>query len=224
MSQINKLVRAANWRYAIAELALIVAGVSIALFATSWYDNRQERIEEREILAQLKQALTADLELVTSNFDDLNQSQVEIDQLISAIEARSPFTNKIEQQLRAVVRWRGLTLRTAPYEALKNRGLELVSDTGLRTRIVELYEYEYPRIFGPNENDRAFSNDAVAPYLRRNFLQDDEMGWTPHDWESVLDDPYFLNLMRGKKLRLQNFLLPRYADATVTIEGIIDVL
>jgi hypothetical protein len=196
----------------------------LALGATSWYEARQEQSEAREILVLLKEALESDLQFFKANYGDLEQSAADVSELILKVESQEPFSDAIRQQLRSAIRWRGVSLRTAPYDALKNRGLDLISDTGLRTQIVEFYEYEYQRVYLPTENDRKYSNDSVAPYFRQNFLQDDDMGWTPHKWEAILDDPYFLNLLRGKKFRFQNFLLPAYSEAIAAMEEMLEEL
>lgn len=45
--------RNANWRHALAEFLLIVAGVLAALGADAWWENRQEHERERTYLAQI---------------------------------------------------------------------------------------------------------------------------------------------------------------------------
>lgn len=53
MSRLRRMLTAPNWKYALGELSLIVAGVLIALAVDAWWDNRQEREREREYLGQL---------------------------------------------------------------------------------------------------------------------------------------------------------------------------
>ena len=57
----SRLVSAPNWRYAVAEVGLIVVAVTIALAATSWYEGRQDRRDEIMVLQQLRQTLSEDL-------------------------------------------------------------------------------------------------------------------------------------------------------------------
>ena len=63
--RVSRLVSASNWRYAIGEVVLIVVGVSIALAASSWYENRQLRGDEFAALAQLQATLREDLDRIT---------------------------------------------------------------------------------------------------------------------------------------------------------------
>lgn len=55
------LLRSANWKYVVGELLLIVVGVTLALMASSWYENRGERQDESQSLQQISLALEADL-------------------------------------------------------------------------------------------------------------------------------------------------------------------
>jgi hypothetical protein len=45
--RITKALNAATWRYAVGEVLLIIVGVSIALAATSWYENRDNNKQKR---------------------------------------------------------------------------------------------------------------------------------------------------------------------------------
>ena len=48
--QITKIFAVANWKDALGEVVLIVIGVTIALAANSWYEDRQERRDEVLVL------------------------------------------------------------------------------------------------------------------------------------------------------------------------------
>lgn len=58
----SRVINAMNWKYAIGEVFLIVIGISIALGANAWWENRQERIEEQAVLETLKRSLQVDLQ------------------------------------------------------------------------------------------------------------------------------------------------------------------
>jgi hypothetical protein len=48
-----RFLSAVNWKHAVGEFVLIVAGVIVALAATAWWDGRQDRRRERDYLLQL---------------------------------------------------------------------------------------------------------------------------------------------------------------------------
>jgi hypothetical protein len=55
-----------NWRYGIAELGIVVAGVLIALAADGWHQGRQERATELEYVLRLMHDLELDTAAVSS--------------------------------------------------------------------------------------------------------------------------------------------------------------
>ncbi|HUP88287.1 MAG TPA: hypothetical protein VM100_03005 [Longimicrobiales bacterium] len=52
----NRLVNADSWKSALRELGLIVAGVLIAMWASSLHDTHEKRVREKVVLRQLLQA------------------------------------------------------------------------------------------------------------------------------------------------------------------------
>ncbi len=63
-----RFFNATNWKYALGEVLLIVVGITIALAANSWYEDWQERRDERQVLQQLQQALEIDLDEFESRY------------------------------------------------------------------------------------------------------------------------------------------------------------
>ncbi len=75
-----------NWKYAFGEVLLIVVGVSIALAASSWYENRQLRGVEISALAQLQATLREDLDRITGRYDTIGRVNQGIASFVDHIE------------------------------------------------------------------------------------------------------------------------------------------
>ncbi len=200
-----------SWRSAMGELALIVVGVSIALAASSWYDERDERIDEVRVLGQLARALEVDLEELSSRYEIQRNRHQNVTALLQHIEAGGP--NAPEVPLSSVLGWVGVRTNSAPYEALKSRGLELISDESLRLQLIYYYENQFPPLSNAYLNDRAFVRESAYPYFLSNFRQVDPTTWVPLDYAAVRDDPYFWNLCMTKLTRLQNRILPYFEES-----------
>ena len=82
-----------------------------------------------------------------------------------------------------VLAWFGTRTNSAPYEALKSRGLELISDDDLRIDLIRYYEDVFPLVENAYLNDRTLVLDEARPYYLENFRQElDTNGassWTP---------------------------------------------
>ena len=88
-----------------------------------------------------------------------------------------------------VLAWFGTRTNSAPYEALKSRGLELISDDDLRIDLIRYYEDVFPLVENAYLNDRTLVLDEARPYYLENFRQElDTNGassWTPLDYEAL---------------------------------------
>lgn len=65
-----------NWRYGVSELAIVVAGVLIALAADGWRQQRLDRAEEFEYLQRLVQDLETDVDSI-SNIMTLSEQRAQ---------------------------------------------------------------------------------------------------------------------------------------------------
>ena len=59
-----------KWRQAIVDVLLIVVGVSIALAADSWLNDRIEQARTNQLLAALEDEWTTELERIDANVMD----------------------------------------------------------------------------------------------------------------------------------------------------------
>lgn len=70
-----------TWKYALGELCLIVVGVSIAMAASAWVENRQDRADEQTFLTRLH----GDIELAGDLSDRVRERRIAL--LQSLLEA-----------------------------------------------------------------------------------------------------------------------------------------
>lgn len=188
-----------SWRYAVGEVILIVAGVSLALMANSWYENWQEARYESQALQQINDALESDLEYLHGRFQELKGSEQILMALLDKLQSEVVLAADSEADFQSVIMWRGMRVRSGPYEELKNRGLSIVSDDMLRLSLIDLYENRFSALQGVTANDQIFSRDQVLPFFYRNFRRVDYQKWSPIDGYQELDnDPYFENLVAAK--------------------------
>jgi len=220
--RLTRIITTMNWRYAIGEVLLIVVGISIALGANSWYENRKERADERAVLQQLSESLQVDLD----NFEEHRQSHVDqegdIIRLVEHMEGAKPYGPEMSSFFRSVKRWREVRSNTAPYETLKSRGLDMVVSADLRSKIVYYYENRVQSQIRMAMNDREFVTDSINPYIDRNFYYIDTVALEPLNYEALRKDVYFRNLCLAKLFRLQNYILPSYQITNKMIRELLD--
>jgi hypothetical protein len=223
--EVPKIIESHGWRSALRELALIVVGVSIALAAGAWYDERRERADEREILDQLAVALRVDRDELSSRYQTEHEVTRDVRAVLDHLESGAPYDPDAGLNFGAVRRWVGVRASTAPYEALKSRGFDLIRDDSLRLRLIYYYENEFPVLQDAYLNDRQFVTDLVYPYFHVHFHSPNRGTiQLPIDYEELSTDPVFANLLVTKLVRLEDRLLPYYEAALALIDELLNLI
>ena len=210
-----------NWRYAVGEVLLIVIGVTIALAANSWWEERKARDQERAMLVQLRSALEVDLQ----EFEQLLKQHVDQERdvitLVEHMEGDEAYRRDMNPLFRSLRRWRGVAANVSAYEALKSRGLDTITNDELRNQIIYFYEEQAPSLTASANNDRTFVTDRLNPYTDRHFISIDPVRMEPLDYGTLRNDIYFRNLCMMKLFRLQNFILPTYQRTNKMVRDLI---
>ena len=137
------------------------------------------------------------------------------------MESDSPYSPELAGNIRSVRRWVGVRSNTAPYEALKSRGFDLVSDDRLRLKLIFYYENQFPSLYESYINGREFARLNIVPYFLASFRATTSNTWVPIDYQTLRSDSYFRNLCLSKLSRLQEYILPNYEKSLSMIRDIL---
>lgn len=212
-----------DWRYVFGELLLIVAGVTLALMATSFYESWQDKQNEKRLLQQISLALEADMEGFKIRYDSLLEQERELTTLLGRLrrDELGPESNGLFPSVRNVEGSGAGEARSGPYEVLKAQGYSLVSNESLRISLVDLYEKGIRGLESANGVDSEIARNQVWPYMWMNFRSEGP-GLVPVNGYAALDsDAYFQNLVEQKLNRLRDRLLPRYESTIALIEDVL---
>ena len=196
--RVSRLVSAPTWRY-VAETVFIVVGVTIALAATSWYEGRQERRDESLVLRQLHQTLSEDLQYINTQWEITKQRERRITALLDHLESNEPYAPELARDFQALLGWRTVSIRTAPFEALKVQGYRSISSAMLREQLISFYEDVYEKLEYSSFRDRDLAIEKIQPYFFENFViqvaasKDVDHGtqdWVPKDYDTIKMDRY----------------------------------
>jgi hypothetical protein len=221
---VSNLLHAKNLRYAVGELFLIVIGVTIALAATSWYEGQQDRKFETEALFEIRKALQADHQSLVESQKVFQQIADGLLSLLTYLESDSPSSDEFPAYLGKMNQWREFRIRTAPFEALKEGGLSLISNDALRFKLISLYEEDYASLLASSENQRQFVVNESLPYFLDNFRRTETREWVPHDYQYIKLMGRVANMARWRAYTIDRYLLPRFARALESIEEVISLI
>ncbi len=134
--------------YALGEIVLVVAGILIALMINSAWQDRQERIYEKEVLQQLRTSLREDMlffELVSERVD---RRAAAVRTLIAASQSgQTEVDTALMNRYWDVINLGfSFDYNTSIYESLKIRGVEKIRNDSVRLQILKTFENTLPRL------------------------------------------------------------------------------
>ena len=203
MIKLGKKLNKINWRkYAVEFLSIFIAVIS-AFALNNWNDNRRDKIAESKILSEILHGLEKDKKDVEINLMGHKQG-------IDACKFWRNIFNNESQNLDTLVQYYFVLTRdftsiqnTSGYETLKSRGLELLDNDSLRTKIISLYEFDYQTLrkveeeyfeLQFHENYYKEVNKTIAP----NFIYDSR--------GNIMDLQLPLNLTESERKILLSYL------------------
>ena len=222
--RISKVIRARDWRYAIGELVLIVIGVSMALAASSWYEGRKDRELEAEALRELRETLQTDRQTLVEHRDTTQGRVDELLTLLAILESDRPYSDDLPRHFSRLNGWRGVRMRSAPFEALKERGLSLITNDALRFELISLYEDHFDSLRSSSENQEEFVANHSLPYFLKHFRRVENLYWVPHDYQFIKTDGVVANMARWRVVTIETFQLPAYKRTLESIDEVINLI
>jgi hypothetical protein len=135
-------IRGFNWKYAFGETLLIVIGVTIALAASSWYENRVDRQTEIAYIERLYAALASDVSRF-SDFEKILDSKANTLKALLTRNADSLLSNGAGEFMKNIdySEYKALPeSNSATFEELISTGkLGLIRDAHLRDALAQYY-------------------------------------------------------------------------------------
>ena len=155
-----------NWKKFGFEFLSIFIAVIAAFALNNWNDNRKDRNTENKILTEISNGLKKDLEDVKGNVGGHKQGLEAIDFFKKALTQNDSTSN--EEFLNyyfTLTRDFFSVQNTSGYETLKSKGLELIRNDSLRSKIISLYENDYTIL-------RKFEEEYNETQFQENYFQE----------------------------------------------------
>ena len=170
-----------DWNKYILEFLSIFIAVLSAFALSNWNDNRRDNKAESKIFVEILNGLEKDLQDVKENVRGHEQG-------IQACAYWSKIFNNSEFNVDSLKQYYFILTRdfvsiqnTSGYETLKSKGLELIQNDSLRTKIISLYEYDYKTLMKLEEeyDELQFQknyfreiNSFIAPHFKFDLNAD----------------------------------------------------
>lgn len=196
----------------VVEIVLIFIGISLAIQFENWNEGRRERADEVSLLTSIRDELLKDTIDISVNSWAYSLAIGRDSTILSQLTSRRPIDPATVHYFQDMLHNVDFTYQNSAYETLKSRGLHLIRNADLRSRIVSLYGFEYKRT-ERMENGGGIDQriGRIADYFFEHFQLDESGNVVPLDYEAVLNDRGF-HLLLSYTLDSKWFLRKHYAD------------
>jgi len=127
--------------YAIGEIVLVVIGILIALSINNNNERQKLVQKEIEVLHLFQESLITDLEkfeIITAFYE---RSKGSIIRVLDHLENNLPYEDTLAYDFyNTTLTYEQCSFMNGPFETLKSSGIELISNTNLRKKILEVYD------------------------------------------------------------------------------------
>tara|TARA_R110001583_G_scaffold192436_1_gene358915 strand:- start:165 stop:929 length:765 start_codon:yes stop_codon:yes gene_type:complete len=199
--------------YAIGEIVLVVIGILIALQINNWNQNRLKGKKEIQILKSFETQFQNDISQFDESLKFYGTASNSIDVIIHHLENKIPYNDSLNQHFFLSTRFYGDSdLDNNVFESLKSHGVDLISNTEIRNRIVKLYEDDDEWIVNFEIVYRDFLFNASESIFNTRFkdywggdykdLTYSEGEMVPLGFESLQTDQEYLYFIRTQKNHL----------------------
>ncbi len=203
------------FKYAIGEIILVVIGILIALQINNWNEKKKLKVEEVKFLKNFKQSLIADIEFNDFRFDKYELTKESISFLLNHIEQDLQYQDSLKYHFGRITQTWTPKINMEVFEALKSNDLNLISNDGLRDKLISYYSWSsnvldaqinkyVQRIEDANStifNTRfnALWNGNYKKYRVTENFDDLKLEMIPNNYNELKKDEEFMYFLRSLK-------------------------
>jgi len=130
------------WKY-LLELITVIFGVYIGFMANKYQETQKENRYTQTVIKEMYQSLASDISDATDNKNGHETGLKSVEYFLKIAKGEQVSPDTFGQYLIELTRSFLSIQHTAPFEALKSNGLNVITNDSLRSKIVHLYDFQY---------------------------------------------------------------------------------
>lgn len=210
--------------YAVGEIVLVVIGILIALSINNWNENRKLQNEELNLLIDVK----SNLEVTLTNFKNdtlyiLNTIH-QLRKIEHYIAEDLPYNTELDAAFEIFELWASPYPISTAYTTLKTKGLDIISNTTLRNKIVSMYEFEFVLLYNDYDKGEWGITNNTSLFLAKHVRsKNSKQSARPNDFENLKNHFEFSNTI-SKIISIRETGLRFYKTTMIAIEDLIKLI
>jgi len=220
-----------KWPEYILEILVITIGIYGAFELANYGENRTRKRAEIEILKGCKTELIADLVDIKLNMEELSKSQQSLNLIIEALENDEPYHDSLSLHFNYTLLPIHFVHSTSAFEALKSKGLDIVTNPNIRIKLISLYDSQYDLFLKAESEELQEVQYGMRHILSGRF----DAAWNypeynfsgtmiPLDFESLKNDREYLYFIKTQRNRTRSYIGYFYENLRKSVVSMIDDL
>lgn len=208
------------------EIVVLIIGIYGAFELSNYGEDRARRRAEIDILKGCKTELMADLADIEVNIADLEKSRRALALLVEVLENDGSYHDSLSRHFNYTLLPIHFVHSTSSFEMLKAKGLDLVSNQALRTRLVTLYDSQYDWFLQAESEELDEVQYGIRHILPGRFeagFDFNESAWkgnmVPLDFEALKTDTPYLYFLKTQQNRTRIYIDYFYAQLKGRVES-----
>lgn len=218
----SNTLKRVNWTYALGEVFLIFIGISLAISFSNWNERRGAKMVEMETLKELKGGLEKDLADIKVNIQGHSSRLWGYKWLLEKMESRQVEQDSLEEVIPIFIGTTVFVTNTAPYEMLKSRGLEIISNDSIRLKLLTYYDITQEWIVDNEQRHIEHHRDYIKPFLLK-YMQYRAGKYVVDKPTVLLGDESIPPILQWARIN-DNYILRLYKNAQSDAEELITLL
>jgi hypothetical protein len=152
-----------------AELIILILGISLSFLLNEWRVNSAEKKMEKELLTQFRDNLILDSLSLSVQVESL-EARTKAARHLLAIEENTAYNDTTARNLILMLNFGGFYPTDITYQEMRSLGnSRLIKDKELLQEMIQLYESDYDLVAEWANTDRAFLLNDLMPYVNRTL-------------------------------------------------------
>lgn len=219
-----------KWPEYFLEILVITIGIFGAFELANYGENRSLKKAELEILKGCKTELMTDLAEINFNMNELRKSQTALNLILEVLENNVSYHDSLASHFIYTLIPIHFVHSTSSFETAKSRGLDIISNTDIRNKLIAAYDSQYDFFLKAEEEEL----EEVQYHMRHilpgrfesgyNFMGKDntfEGSMTPVDFESLKTDQEYLYFIKTQQNRTKSYIDYFYENLRKSVESMI---
>ncbi|MDG1277844.1 MAG: hypothetical protein P8O16_11225 [Algoriphagus sp.] len=219
-----------KWPEYFFEILVLIIGIYGAFELSNYGQNKARRQSEIEILKGCKTELTSDLVEINFNMNELRKSQNALNLILEVLEKDGSYHDSLASQFIYTLLPLHFVHSTSSFETAKSRGLDIISNTDIRNKLIAVYDSQYDFFLKAEQEEL----DEVQYHMRQilpgrfesgyNFEGKDntfEGSMVPLDFESLKTDQEYLYFIKTQQNRTGSYIGYFYENLRKSVESMI---